>query len=138
MASEVLSKEPWISSGPWPFHGSIHCPDSLHVRELDEAFELPDAGGVPHFAEGLGLNLADPLAGDLELATHFLESAAVAVLEAEALLKDLAFTLGESVENFVDLVLEHGEPCLLHWVLGGLVFDEVTETRVIAVTDWRL
>ena len=37
-------------------------------RQLDEAFELPDAGGVAHFPEGLGLDLADALAGDLELA----------------------------------------------------------------------
>ena len=40
----------------------------LRPRQLDEAFELPDAGGVAHFPEGLGLDLADALAGDLELA----------------------------------------------------------------------
>ncbi|MCP5544886.1 MAG: hypothetical protein H7A49_13380 [Akkermansiaceae bacterium] len=32
-------------------------------RQLDEAFELPDADGVAHFAEGLGFDLADALAG---------------------------------------------------------------------------
>ena len=54
-------------------------------RQFDEAFELPDAGGVAHFPQCLGLDLADALAGDLELAADFLERAAVAVLEAEAL-----------------------------------------------------
>jgi hypothetical protein len=35
-------------------------------RQFDEAFELPDAGGVPHFAEGFGFDLADAFADDLE------------------------------------------------------------------------
>jgi hypothetical protein len=44
---------------------------TLTPRQLDEAFELPDAGGVAHFAQRLGLDLADALAGDLELAARF-------------------------------------------------------------------
>ena len=63
-------------------------------RQLDEAFQLPDAGGVAHFPEGLGFDLADPLAGDLELAADFFKRAAVAVLEAEALFEDLALAFG--------------------------------------------
>jgi hypothetical protein len=31
--------------------------------QLDEAFEFADAGGVAHFAEGFGFDLADALAG---------------------------------------------------------------------------
>ena len=54
---------------------------------------MADTGGVAHFAEGFGLDLADALAGDAELAADFLEGAAVAVDEAEALFQDLAFTL---------------------------------------------
>ncbi len=61
------------------------CPFCSRPRQFDEAFQLPDAGGVAHFPQSLGLDLADALAGDLELAADFLERAAVAVLEAEAL-----------------------------------------------------
>gem|GEM_PF-6224538 len=43
--------------------------------ELDEAFEFADAGWVAHFPQGFGFDLADALAGDLELATDFLEGA---------------------------------------------------------------
>jgi hypothetical protein len=50
-------------------------------------FLPPDPGGVAHLPQGLGLDLADAFAGDLELAADFLEGAAVAVLEAEALLE---------------------------------------------------
>ena len=42
------------------------------TRQLDEAFQLPDAGGVAHFPQGFRLDLADALAGDLELAADFL------------------------------------------------------------------
>ena len=43
-------------NGSWNAAGSS-------PRQLDEAFELPDAGGVAHFAEGFGFDLADALAG---------------------------------------------------------------------------
>ncbi len=66
-------------------------------RQLDEAFEFADAGGVTHFAEGFGFDLADALAGDLELAADFFEGAAVAVLEAEALFEDFAFALSRFI-----------------------------------------
>ena len=58
--------------------------------KFDETFQFADAGRVAHLAECFGLDLADALAGDLELAADFLERAAVAVLEAEALFKHLA------------------------------------------------
>ena len=54
---------------------------------------------MAHLAEGLGLDLTDTLAGDLELAADFFEGAAVAVLEAEALFEDFALALGEGVED---------------------------------------
>mgnify|MGYP000206134575 CR=1 FL=1 len=49
--------------------------DAVHAGffEIDiafkEAVKLTDTGGVTHFAECLGLDLADALAGDLKLAT---------------------------------------------------------------------
>ena len=48
--------------------------DAVHAGffEIDiafkEAVKLTDAGGVTHFAECFGLDLADTLAGDLKLA----------------------------------------------------------------------
>ena len=51
---------------------------------LEESVELADAGRVAHLAERLGLDLADSLAGHLKLLSHFLKSAAVAVLQTES------------------------------------------------------
>ena len=51
---------------------------------VEEALELAEARGVAHFPQGLGLDLANTFAGDLELFADFLQRAAVAVGEAEA------------------------------------------------------
>ena len=66
----------------------------LCPRQLDEAFQLPDPRRVAHFPQGFCFDLADPLAGDLELTADFLKRTAVAVLEAEALFKDFTLTFG--------------------------------------------
>ena len=50
--------------------------------------ELADAGGVAHFAQGLGFDLADAFAGDLELPPHLFERAGLAVAKAEAQFQD--------------------------------------------------
>jgi len=56
--------------------GNWGVEDRLMIAwELDEAFEFADAGWVAHFPQGFGFDLADALAGDLELATDFLEGA---------------------------------------------------------------
>ena len=39
--------------------------------EFQKAIQLPDARGVPHFAERLGFDLPDALARDPELAADF-------------------------------------------------------------------
>ena len=106
--------------------------------QLDESFEFADTRGVAHFTQGLGLDLADALTRHLELAADFLEGAAVAILEAEALFEHLAFAFGESVQHILDLILEHREAGLFHRVIGGFVFDEVAERGVVGISDGRL
>ena len=106
--------------------------------ELDEAFEFSNSRWVAHFSEGFGFDLTNSLTSDLELATDFFESSGIAVLEAEALFENLAFTFGESIENFDDLVFQHSEASFLHGVFCGLVLDEVTEGGVIGVAHGSL
>ena len=47
---------------------------------LKETMKLADTGGVAHLAQGFGLNLANPFASDLELATDFFEGATLTIL----------------------------------------------------------
>jgi hypothetical protein len=62
-------------------------------------------------ADGLGLDLPDALAGDLEDAADLFERVGVAVADAVAQLDDLALAVGQRLEHLLDLVLEH----LLRW-----------------------
>ncbi len=50
---------------------------------------------MTHFAEGLGFDLADALAGDAKLFADFLEGPGIAVAEAEAEFEDFAFAFGQ-------------------------------------------
>ena len=56
---------------------------SLELLRLQEAFDLPLAGRVAHFAQRFGFDLADALARDAELAANFFQRATVAVAETE-------------------------------------------------------
>jgi hypothetical protein len=106
--------------------------------EFEEALELADAGGMAHFAEGLGFDLADALAGDVELAADFLEGAGIAVAKAEAEFEDAAFAGGKAGEDVAELVFEEAEAGDLGRAFGALVFDEVAEAGVVAVADGGL
>jgi hypothetical protein len=66
----------------------------LLLAGFEETFELPDPGWMAHLAQRFGLDLADALACDAKLTAYFLESPAVAIHEAEPLLKNLPFALG--------------------------------------------
>ena len=64
---------------------------------------------MPQFAQGLCLNLPDPLPGDIELFADFLEGPGPAVFEAEAEKKDLPLPLSQGVEDFIQLLLQKSE-----------------------------
>src|SRR5829696_4808616 len=103
----------------------------LEIGRLEEAFQLPDAGGVPHLAQSLRFDLPNALAGDLELAADFFERPAVAIDQAEPLLQDLALALRERGQHVANLVLEERDRRDVRRVLGGLIGNEITEALVV-------
>jgi hypothetical protein len=93
---------------------------------------------VAELAQRLRLDLADPLAGHVELLADLLERPRPAVLEAEPELEDPPLAPRERVEDRLDLLLEQ-------LVRGGLgrrerapVLDEVAEVGVLLLADRRL
>ena len=73
--------------------GAARRPDGRPRRApllaVEVVAELLAAVGVAQLGQRLGLDLADPLAGDAELLAHLLERAGLAVVEAEAQPHDL-------------------------------------------------
>src|SRR5678815_1528674 len=68
-------------------------------RRFKETFQLPNPGWMPHFAQGLCLDLSDPLASNLKLPPYFFQRSAVAVDETESLLEDLPLPVRERVQD---------------------------------------
>jgi hypothetical protein len=64
-----------------------------NAGRFKETFQLPNPSGMPHFAQGLGFDLTDSLACNLELPADFFQRSAVAVDEAESLFEDLPFSV---------------------------------------------
>src|SRR5207302_1647982 len=100
--------------------------------------ELPRPARVPQLAQRLGLDLPDPLAGDVELAPDLFESAGAPVLEAESELEHAALAAGEAFEHALDLLLEQLVRCRVARREGLVVGDEVPEVRVLFLADRRL
>ena len=76
---------PWLPSGSW--HDLV---------ALQETLELAETGWVPHLTQGLCLDLADSLAGHLELFADLLERTAVSVAEAKSQFEPNTFVLSDA------------------------------------------
>src|SRR5690606_23659981 len=90
---------------------------------------------VAQLAQCLRFDLADTLAGDIELLADFLEGVVGVHVDTEAHAQDLGYPCGESGEDVAGGFLEalHGRH--VDRRLHGGVFDEVAQVRVFVVTD---
>src|SRR5687768_10790246 len=108
------------------------------VALLEVVAELLAAAGVAQLRERLALDLADPLAGDAELAADLLEGPGVAVGEAEPELDDLLLPLAQRVQDRLELLLQEDERRRVDGDDGLGVLDEVAEVGVLLLADRRL
>gem|GEM_PF-6825741 len=93
---------------------------------------------MAELAEGFGFDLADALAGDVELLAHLFQGAGAAVLDAEAQLEHLLLPGGEGREDLYQLLLQQGEGGGLRRLAGVLIGDEVAQMAVLLLADGGL
>ena len=117
-------------------HGRVSAPGE--GGGFEEALQFAPAGRVAEFAQGLGLDLADALARDFVLVADLLQRAREAVVEAIAEFQDPALALRQAIKHFAELAFEQMKAGDLARVLGGLVFDQVAEMRLIGVAHGGL
>src|SRR6185436_9472200 len=111
---------------------------ALLERCVEEGAQCLGAGGVAELAERFRLDLADPLAGDVERAAHFLQRVLGTVAHAEAHLEHLLLARGEGAQDLAGLLLEVRDD---HVIDGGdhaAVLDEIAEMRVFLFSDRSL
>jgi hypothetical protein len=92
------------ASTPWR-RSRIGCgsftdkPYSPGGRASRNVFSLLAAAGMPQFAQGLGLDLPDPLARDGEVLPDLFEGVLAAILQAKAHLNDLLFPRAQTLQH---------------------------------------
>src|SRR5207237_5924447 len=74
-------------------------------RGLKESLQLSDTGWMPHLAQRLCFDLANALAGNLELPAYFFQSSAVSVDQPESLFEYLTLPISERLQHVLDFFL---------------------------------
>src|SRR5688572_24580406 len=93
---------------------------------------------MPQLAERLRLDLADTLAGHVELAADLFERARATILETEPKLQHASLAAGETLEHGLDLLLEELVTGCVARREGLVVGNEVAEMAVLFLADRRL
>src|SRR5438067_1305007 len=104
-------------------------------RRSGDVAELLGLGEALQLLQGLVLDLADPLAGDIERAADLVERARVLASEPVAELEHAPFPVGEVLERLPQRLLGEDLGGALIWRLGALVRDELPELGLLLVAN---
>src|SRR5215216_7759590 len=119
------------------FRGVLGGPDLGRGSLVEVLAQVLGAALLAEQIQGLHLDLAYPLARDVELAAHLFEGARTVVLHPKPELDDLTLPLRQLVESFSEMGLEQR---LRDGVCGGYragVLQEVAELGGVVVPDGR-
>src|SRR5438045_6114474 len=100
--------------------------DLAELLRLREGLELLQA---------LGLDLPDPLAGDVEGTADLVQGPRVLAAEPVAELEHAALAVGEVLEGLLQRLLGEQLGGTLEGGLGALIGDELAELRLLLVAD---
>ncbi len=90
---------------------------------------------VAKLRHGPGLDLADPLPGQMEHLADLVEGAGLAPVQAEAQPEDLPLPLVQAVQHFRDLIAQQRHRSGIEWRDGGLVCHQVTQLGVAVLAE---
>src|SRR6476660_1781609 len=117
---------------------SNHSKLCSNPRRFKKTFQLPNPGWMPHFAQGFCLDLADPLASNLELPPYFFQRSAITVDETETLLKNLPFPVRERFQDILNFFLEQNDRGHVARIFGASILDEIAKVGFLALSYRRL
>src|SRR5581483_9151167 len=107
-------------------------------RGIEERAKLLRTRRMAQLAESLRLDLADPLARDIERAAHFLERMLGAIAHAEAHLEHLLFARRERPEDLGRLILQVGDDHVIDRRDHAAILDEIPKMRIFLFSDRSL
>src|SRR5574340_85325 len=118
-----------------PRRRGSRCSIKLLSAVFQESAQTVAAAGMAEFAQGLGFNLADALAGDREVLPHPLQRVLTAVFQAEAHLDDLLFARRERLQHLRGLLPQVEVDHRLGGRNARLVHDEIAEVGFLFLPD---
>src|SRR5581483_5843630 len=121
----------WLSRavGPWNWvrpsftpHRVLHTDYGLlpllRRTQFQKSLQQPDAGGMAHFSQRLGLDLPDPFARDAELLADLFQRARIAIAHAEPQFQHAALAFAQPGQHMTQLVFENAEARRVGRILG--------------------
>src|SRR3954447_26848960 len=100
----------------------------VNRKLIQDPLQFLTAARLLQLADGFGLDLANPLAGDLEDVADFFQRVAVAVPQTVAELNDLPLAIAQALEHAVDAVSQH-----LLASAGGRAFGRAVGQKIAEV-----
>src|SRR5699024_3812368 len=91
---------------------------------------------MSQLSQCFGLNLPDPLTGNAENFTHFLQGACPAVIQTESQAQYILLPVSQRIQHVFKLFLQELIRCMIGWALCFLVLYEIPQMAVILFTDW--
>ena len=105
----------------------------LQSSVLHETLEPFTAAWMTEFAQSLGFDLADALAGYGKFLPYFFQGVIGLLADAEAHAQDLFFARGQSRQHFAGLLLQVDVDHRVRWRDDSLIFDKVTQMAMVRV-----
>src|SRR6266853_3053505 len=99
----------------------------LNSRGFKESLQLSNTGWMPHFAQGFCFNLANALAGNLELPAYFFQGPAVPINQTKSLFEHLPLPISERLQHVLDFFLQYDNCGHIARVFRASVLDKVAE-----------
>src|SRR5688500_4902279 len=96
-------------------------------RGVQEGTQLLRPRRVAQLAQGLRLDLADALAGDVERTAHFLERVLGAVADTEPHLQNLLLTRGEGAQDLASLFFQVRHDDVVDRRDDSAILDEISK-----------
>ena len=87
------------------------------------------------FFDGLGFDLADAFAGDLEYSSDLFERVGVSITDTVSQFYNFSFAIGQGFQHFFDSVFEHFRTGGHNRAFGRLILDKVSEVAVFGFTN---
>ena len=104
---------------------------------VQKVAQLLASGRMAQLAQGLGLDLADAFARDVELLADLLERVRLAVGQTEAHPQHLLLARGQRGQNLLKLLAQQRVGRFLRRLRGLVVLNEVAQMAVLLLTDRR-